>query len=1168
VREYGPAFNIIHISAAITHLAQLAQRAGTTAGSAHHKQQQQQVVPQLSHAAPSPNEQQVLGLGLITRQMEHTHAHLQAQLHLQLQTPPAAPGISHGNGSSSNGHVPAALLSHADDQVLQQQLVGVLLGKAMSRLHEARSRQVANMLWALAILQQQHLAADSHTTAQAAGVLLVRAAELFSAAEPQHLSNMALAAAKLQLPVTQGWLQQLTDAWLQCGLQGAGRSGAGQSDSQAHSAWVDNIVDSSLGSRGLSSSSLRVHSSTQQVDSSSASVQFGVESVQQGVLTGSGAAEQAAHPAAAAAAAGAAINPQATCNLLWALVQLQQQQQSEQAPWLQEWLQVVVAAAAPQLATWPAKSVSMFLWACARLGYRLHSSTQQTTAAFNTRQQRQRQQQQQQPLTHVVGAGAAPGNDAVLDVDEAVNKQQDPVVVQGLLLALRQQSAAFSSRDLSQALWAAAVLKLPVPGDLLQLLLSASSHQQQLSRLAAARSKQQAQHQQSAVSTAAAGGAGAGSAAASSNGSGASFRQQQQQHGLEASRELAHSVSMVLWSLGRLGGEGAAQQLPRPVLQPWLSGLAASAAAAPGQSLGVAAWAAGQLGLTASCPQLVLHLVQAAAHRQQLTAQQQQQQQMTADISHVTSSVHSSQPGHAAAGSALPAEAVAAVVWCAARCVVQSQLQQQQQQPAQVTSRVQQQQQQQQVIRRQRVPGPFGATDVHAGTSVNTAAAAAAAGRVLGRSQAPPASADKRCQHTAAVQAAASVLLMHWSGTQAGLAAGRTPQLPLWQFSLVLWSASVMQLQLPARWWRDQLQLLQHLLQQSQPHGQLHQQQQDQQQGVHQCREHAQALSAAVWALGRSRVAVPRPHVDQLQEYSLAFLQDPQQRALSEEGSVLLLLGFTRVVTTAAARLPAKTPLQQRQQHKRQRLLRRRLQRQRYPHHTQQRKQSLPRQQALHHEEHLHKHTTMHALPQQQQQHQQHQQAASQLLQRSVVRLEPPPAQQQQQQQQLLQQRGQSHRMQRRRLWWQQYLQQQRVRVAWQRWIWQRQRHGWVSASGLRSEWLRAYCAYSQPLVAAMGRDSVVSVLWALGRLRFHPGSSFVGVALSRAQQLLPVMQARHIALLLWSLARLQVVPEGPVLDQLMHAWEMQLAYASVVDTQQVGWAHKQLQRLQALQGR
>lgn len=135
----------------------------------------------------------------------------------------------------------------------------------------------------------------------------------------------------------------------------------------------------------------------------------------------------------------------------------------------------------------------------------------------------------------------------------------------------------------------------------------------------------------------------------------------------------------------------------------------------------------------------------------------------------------------------------------------------------------------------------------------------------------------------------------------------------------------------------------------------------------------------------------------------------------------------------------------------------------------------------------------------------------------------------------------------------------------WRRLLCERQRHGWVAAAGLKASWLQAYCSCCCPLVPKLGPDSLVAVLWALGRLRFHPGRSFMAAAQQRAGQLLPAMGTRHTALLLWAFARLSTALEPQLMAAFTRGWESQLASASIVDMQQVGWAMRQLQLLQQL---
>jgi hypothetical protein len=1044
VREYGPAFNIIHVSAAITHLAQLSQRTGQQQ---QQQQQQQQVQPRstqlelhLGGAAGVDNEQQVVGLGFITSQMAHQHAQLQQQL--------GQPNTAHQSPPHS-------------EQQQQDALLARLLQQAMPQLQHAGSRQVANMLWALSVLQVpgdssssgsswggNHVSGGQPTPGVCMQRLMERAAQLFGSAEAQHLSNMALAAAKLQLPVSPDWLRQLTAAWLVLVRRQQGSARSSSSSSGGHGGGGSTAAEHNV-------AGLVVSSSDRQQRVSSAG--------------GPGAAEQAASGAAAAAGAvpytrgPGVISPQATCNLLWALVQLRHQPQ-------QGWLQEVLAAAAHQLPSWPARNVAMLMWGCARLGYRCADSSSN-----------ERQQQQQ--------GSAVPGQE---------QQQQQQLQDVAMLDALHRCAQGFSSRDLSQALWAAAVMGLHVPDSCLQLLLAAGQHTQQLSV-----SLQQ---------------------------------QQQQQQGLQPRGEVGHSVSVLLWSLGQLR-QGARCQLPPGTLQPWVVALAQHAVAAPGQSLGVGAWAAGQLGLVVTCPQLVLRLVQAAARRQHIAARQQQHAVLIGSSSGSTAGTDSQFVPE------LDVAASAAILWSAARCIVHAQKQQQQQQ--QQSSR----------------PGldPSGRT-LGAWGSTGRQPPAAAAGRsqpaaAPGHHLQQPAASSSVSNLQWAIKAAATTVAMQLLQGQQVQAGQQQPS--VWRLALVLWSSSVMQLPLPAPWWHQHLQQLQALLQvQTQPQmaqeqAQAHLQQQQQlqaqqqaqrQQVQQQCREHAQALAVSVWALGRARIRVPTPAVLQLQDASLALLQGG---AFSQEGMVVLLLGFTRLATTAAAQFPRNTRLQRDGQQKRHRLLRARLHMRRRPGRRHNSRRQLQQQQ-----------WPGAGTPPPHLQQQRLDQECSWPVQHTAAGPQEQLKHQHQQQQQLGRQAA------RRSVWWRQHMRQQRGRVVFGAKLCQRQRHGWVAAAGLRAAWLQTYCTACCPCVPSLGHDGLVGVLWALGRLRFHPGRSFMTAAQHRAGQLLPGMGPRHMALLLWALARLNT-PPGPQLGAALTAdWEAQLASAGQADMQQVGWAQRQLQLL------
>jgi hypothetical protein len=364
------------------------------------------------------------------------------------------------------------------------------------------------------------------------------------------------------------------------------------------------------------------------------------------------------------------------------------------------------------------------------------------------------------------------------------------------------------------------------------------------------------------------------------------------------------------------------------------------------------------------------------------------------------------------------------------------------------------------------------------------------------------------------------------------------PQLSLWQLALVLWSTAALQLALPPGWFNQHLPYLQALLQQQQ-----------QQVSDHSCRQQracAASLAVCVWALGRCRLLVPAHLMQLLQQVSLGHLQQQQERGqvLSREGLVLLLLGFTRLATTAGCQLPARSKTwASSQQHRRHRARNR----------THRQGQGASRR----HE-------------QQQGPHVQQREAQAQATCSSssssssgspgTMRAAGSSAGQQQQ-------HTGAHKAVRRRRWWQRQQQRRKGSAVRRRLMWQQQQqHGWVGAAGLETTWLQAYCVAACPAVPSMDARSLVAVLWALGRLRFHPGSAFMTAVQHRAGQLLPVLKPSHIALLLWALARLNTVPKGQLLGALVQGWETQLAYASMADEQQYEWAQRQLALLQQLQ--
>jgi hypothetical protein len=373
------------------------------------------------------------------------------------------------------------------------------------------------------------------------------------------------------------------------------------------------------------------------------------------------------------------------------------------------------------------------------------------------------------------------------------------------------------------------------------------------------------------------------------------------------------------------------------------------------------------------------------------------------------------------------------------------------------------------------------------------------------------------------------------------------PQLSLWQLSLVLWSTAALQLNLPAGWATQHLPHLQTLL--------LHQQQQSDS-TLQQQRGCAASLAMCVWALGSCRLLLPAHLMQLLQELSLGHLQQQQQQqqgnVLSREGLVLLLLGFTRLATTAGCQLPRRSQAHSSQLLRRHRALRHT--------HRQEGQGATRRQQQQQQQQGLHV------------QRQEAQEVQATCSSSSSSSSSSPGTMQGAGSSVVLEQQQQqtgARKAVRRCNYWQRQQQTRRRKAARRRLKWQQQQqqqHGWVGAAGLQTSWLQAYCVAACPAVSTMDARSLVAVLWALGRLRFHPGSAFMAAVQHRTGQLLPGLRSSHIALLLWALARLNTVPKAQLLGALVQGWETQLAYASMADEQQYEWAQRQLALLQQLQ--
>jgi hypothetical protein len=963
LREYGPAFNIIHVSAAITHLAQLSSCSSSSSISSGSDQQQQHQQQQ----SEQDNMQQVIGIQLVAEQMNRQHQQLEMQL---------------GQQQQHQQHRAAA--SFRGQQQQQLQLVHQLLEGAVPLLQEAGSRQVANMLWALA---QLHFPWQATPSAAAATMALVdRAAELFSNAEGQHLSNIVYAAAKLQLPVSCAWLAGLQQAWLQHVLP------AQQQQQQQ------------LSLPGSSSS-------------------IGTSQRRQ------------------APSAGAPVSPQAAANMVWALTHLQQQQQQQSVS--TSWLDQMVCSMAGNLTEWPARSVAVLLWGCAKLGYTVRAQTSPVALQQHKQQQQQKQQKQKPCVDSRLDAEQFSREEQqVASRAEQQQQQQQQDVPVLLLQAMQAHSQSFSSQDVSQVLWAAAEMRLQLPAPLLQQLLAAGG-----ARL---------------------------------------------QHEAQGDCATAQSVSLMLHSLVKLGVVPQ-QQLPPHLLRPWLAALLASCAAADSHCLASAAWALGTLGLAGSCPLLLKALMQAATQHLQ-----EQQQTLALQLQPKPPAAAAEAAG---SSSAVSSRAVASLLWAAAHCAPAApaaevasawparqhgrragqQLQ---------LSRVHQQQYLKQRQQRRLMLMLHGMQHAqHSSNAVQQGSATAAP--AASRPDTPATAVDTSGKgipahgaiHSAAVQllvAAADLppqtqhqgsgeqlqLDMQQQQQQGGVV---LPGASLLDLSQVLWAVSKLQLQLPESWWQACLLQLQQLaLQARRQHRATAQQhlapaslqQQQQQQQL------AQSLAVATWAAGRvcasrlTQLRMQRQLIRELAQTSQPYLQQQQQQqpsSLCGQGHVMLLVGLVRLCAASGHQLRSRDY-----------------------------------------------------------------------------------------------QRGSSSSS--RHFKWRRRFREHRRGVV------------WVRDAGLDPAWLQAFCSSAAPHLHTLPPTGVVALLWGLAKLRYHPGSSFVAGALQRVQQQQAQMSARHVALLLWSLVRLQHVPDEPLLGVLLEAWEARLASASKADRQQVQYVQQQLQQLQCMQ--
>lgn len=189
VHQQGHHFNFIHVSAAVTHLAQMlddphAARA-TSASAAAASTPWPQPQPALrggpsintSHTAPSGStlpDQPASSASIPPPQQQQPQQRIRA----------AAP--------------PSAADPHSDFPALMD----TLLTMVHCRMHQFGARQAANTLWALSVLHPTHPGCLPLMSR-----LLGFTRALLPWCEPQHLSNVALAAARAELYLEDEWVE-------------------------------------------------------------------------------------------------------------------------------------------------------------------------------------------------------------------------------------------------------------------------------------------------------------------------------------------------------------------------------------------------------------------------------------------------------------------------------------------------------------------------------------------------------------------------------------------------------------------------------------------------------------------------------------------------------------------------------------------------------------------------------------------------------------------------------------------------------------------------------------------------------------------------------------------------------------------------------------------------
>ena len=202
VEAYGWRMNHIHVSAAITHLAQLqhgrsSSHSSSTLGSSSSSSSHSSGTTGLSHgdaslssptySSSSAAAAAAAAAGRSSAQRSHSH-HPEQRSSMSSSLPsPTPPAPSDMELHSSPPYMP---------------LLQSCLGLATEHIRLFGSRQLANMCWALATL------GTTAGTDFMASQLLPHSRALLPWFEPQHLANTAWAMAKSGVPIDDPWVEQ------------------------------------------------------------------------------------------------------------------------------------------------------------------------------------------------------------------------------------------------------------------------------------------------------------------------------------------------------------------------------------------------------------------------------------------------------------------------------------------------------------------------------------------------------------------------------------------------------------------------------------------------------------------------------------------------------------------------------------------------------------------------------------------------------------------------------------------------------------------------------------------------------------------------------------------------------------------------------------------------